>query len=110
MVLFWWRHGRPPGPPLRYRCVSGLDQQGRLPLHRVAQVHGQALILLFIVTNQIVQTLEKCLLQTSCCLKEQQQQAVNNTGGEEQEEETENVNGGDELCDCCICLLYKSCL
>ena len=79
--------------------MSGLDQQGRLPLDRVAQVHGQALILLFIVTNQIVQTLEIRLLQTSCCLREQQQQPVNNTGGNEQQEETVSVNAGDELCE-----------
>lgn len=42
---------------LRWCWVS--DQQGRLPFDRVPQVHGQALVLSLIVSDQIVQGLKK---------------------------------------------------
>lgn len=56
-----------------------LDQQGRLPFDWVAQMHGQTLVLPLVVTNQIVNSLKKCLIQTPCCLMKQEQHKVNIT-------------------------------
>lgn len=53
VVFFRWRHlGGSLGTP----------HQKRLPFDGVAKVHGQALVLLLIVMNQIVQSLEEDLL------------------------------------------------
>lgn len=57
---------------LRWCWVS--DQQGRLPFDRVPQVHGQALVLSLIVSDQIVQGLKKRFaplesVLSSACLK-----------------------------------------
>ena len=64
--------------------ISGMDQHGRLPLDGVAQVYGQALVLPFIVTDEIVQSLKKHLIQTSRCLKRRRQHSVNNISKEDE--------------------------
>lgn len=74
MISFWWGvclFMWSCGQILRWcgKCVLGLDQHGRLPFDRVPQVHGQTLILLLIVTDEVVQILKKHLLQTSRRLK-----------------------------------------
>lgn len=65
---------------LRLQLSLRLDQQGRLPFDWVAQMHGQTLVLPLVVTNQIVNSLKKRLVQTSRCLMKQEQHKVNNKG------------------------------
>lgn len=56
----------------------------------MAEVHGQALVLSFIVPNQILQTLKQCLLYSLGHLEGQKQQK--GTEKEQKSEKTETVN------------------
>lgn len=50
--------------PLRLSLFHTLLQNGHFPVNRMAEVRGEALVPLFIMPNQILQTLKKCLPYT----------------------------------------------
>lgn len=70
----WWRWGQCGGEeawgpilqkhaPLRLSLLRRRIQDGDLPADGVAEVHGEALVPLFIVSDQIIQTFEEALLR-----------------------------------------------